>query len=323
MYSVGSKVHTEYGHIQGTWKAHLKDAQTINIQPMSGRYLLSLYHPDKLGRETVPSHHHMMHSFPSTPTRRRHSSGVDPTFTYTSPRSSYHNPQNNGFSDRRLYHSRTSSLYSIPSPSTPRPISSHDGRGGFGTANGFGNALDSSNGLGNLADELAEAWDEEGEVVADEGLSGPHSDEQELIYNGNRGMSEEFQHGSREEISIDTGFPVFPSSVEPSTTLLSPQKPSTQLKNRRQNPHYDGSEYGDDSDFEDATGISPSLEARMIAVDWLARRGTESNGSDPDMIVQRVAESLKDLGSQSGLEQSATRLVLLHFRAFLHSRWLA
>lgn len=254
-----------------------------------------------------------MHSSPSTPTRRRHSSGVDPTFTYASPQSSNHNPQNNGFSDRRLYHSRTSSLYSIPSPSTTRPISSHDGRGAFGTANGFGNALDSSNGLGNLADELAEAWDEEGGAEADEDLSGPHCDEQELIYNGNRGASKELQRGNREEVSIDTDFPVFPSSAEPSTTLFSPQKPSTRLKNRRQNSHYDGSEYGDDSDFEDATGISPSLEARMIAVDCLARRVPESNGSDSDMIVQRVAESLKDLGSQSGLEQSATRLVLLHF----------
>ena len=79
------------------------------------------------------------------------------------------------------------------------------------------------------------------------------------------------------------------------------------LKHRRQNSYYDGSEYGDDSDFEDATGIFPSLEARMATVESLARRGTESNGGDADMIVQRVVESLKDLGSQSGLEQSATR----------------
>lgn len=248
-----------------------------------------------------------MHPYPSTPTRRRHSSGIDPAYTYTSPPSSSYSPQNSGISNRRPCHSRTSSLFSLPSPSTPRPISSHDGRGGFGTVNGFSNALDSGNELGNLADELAEAWDEEGEADVNEGLPGTHVDERELVCDGNIGTLEELQHEHRKKISIDAGFPAAPSSAEPSTTLLSPQKPSTRLNHRRQNSHYDGSEYGDESDFEDTTGISPSLEARMAAVESLARRGTESNGSDADMIVQRVAESLKDLGPQSGLEQSATR----------------
>lgn len=252
-----------------------------------------------------------MHSCPSTPTRRRHSSGVDPAFTYASPQSSSYSPQINGFSDRRPYHSRTSSLYSIPSPSTPRPISSHDGRGGFGTTNRFGNVLDSGNGLGNLADELAEAWDEEGEADtnadADEGSSGTRSDEPELISNGHTGTSEELQHAHGKEITVDTAFLSSPSPSKPSTILTSAQKPSTWINHRRQNSHYDGSEYGDDSDLEDATGISPSLEARMATVESLAGLGAESNGSDADMILQRVADSLKDLGSQSGLEQSATR----------------
>lgn len=252
-----------------------------------------------------------MHSSPSTPTRRRHSSGVDPAFTYASPQSSSYSPQINAFSDRRLYHSRTSSLYSIPSPSTPRPISSHDGRGGFGTTNRFGNALESGNGLGNLADELAEAWDEEREADADadadEGSSGTLSDEREPICNGNIGTSEELQRAHRKDTCVGTAFLASPCPAKPSTILSSAQKPSTWINHRRQNSHYDGSEYGDDSDFEDATEISPSLEARMATVESLARRGAESNGIDVDMILQRVAESLKDLGSQSGLEQSATR----------------
>lgn len=242
-----------------------------------------------------------MHSSPSTPTRRRHSSGIDPTLAFASPQSSSYSPQNNGSSDRRPYHSRTSSLYSIPSASTLRP-SSHDERGGFGITNGLGSSSDPGNGLGNLADELAEAWDEEGD--ADDGSSEIHSAERGQIWNGNMGTSETLQHGHKKE---DTGFPTSPSSAEPSTIFISPQKPSTWLKHRRQNSQYDGSEYGDDSDFEDTTNISASLEARMAAVESLVRRGTESNGSDADMIVQRVAESLKDLRSQSSLEQSATR----------------
>lgn len=199
-------------------------------------------------------------------------------------------------------------MYSIPSASTLRP-SSHDERGGFGIVNGLGSASDSGNGLGNLADELAEAWDEEGDADADEGSSGIHGVEREQIWNGNMGTSEALQHGLKKE---DSGFPMSPSSAEPSTIFISPQKPLTLLRHRRQNSHYYGSEYGDDSDFEDTTDISASLEARMAAVESLVRRGTESNGSDADMIVQRVAESLKDLGSQSSLEQSATRIITIH-----------
>ena len=174
-------------------------------------------------------------------------------------------------------------------------------RGGFATAN---NAFDAGNGLGSLADELAEAWDEEGEADADDRFSGIHKGERELIRSGNMGTLDATQHYHEEE---DADIPTSLSSAEPSIILSPAKNPSTRLKHRRQNFSYHGSEYSEDSDFEDATVFSPSLEARMAAVESLARRGTESNSSDADIIVQRVAESLKDLGSQSGLEQSATR----------------
>ncbi|MCJ1470795.1 hypothetical protein MMC07_009442 [Pseudocyphellaria aurata] len=248
-----------------------------------------------------------MPSSPVTPTPRRHSSGVDPALKSASPQSSGHNLRNKDGTDRQPYHSCDSSLYSIPSPSTPRPLSSYDGHGGFVATNGFGNVSDSGKGLGNLADELAEAWDAEVEVDADEGYCETHRDQRELIGNKKIGMLEELQHESRKNVSIDNEFPASSSSAEPSAISSSPQTPSTRIKHRRQNSHYDGSEYGDDTDFEDAIGISPSLEARMATVDILARQGTESNGSDADVIVLRVAQSLKDLGSQSSLEQSATR----------------
>ena len=99
-----------------------------------------------------------------------------------------------------------------------------------------------------------------------------------------------------------------------SNTSLSP--PKTKSKNRaskanhsRQESQYDGSDYGNDSDLEDSGGISAGLEARMAGIEALARRGTESNGSELDGVVKRTVNSLKDLGNQSGVENSATRYV--------------
>ena len=86
---------------------------------------------------------------------------------------------------------------------------------------------------------------------------------------------------------------------------LSPTKPSSRTKHRRKASQYDGSDYG--SDPEEVEGISPTLEARMAAIEHLARRGTEANGSEADTVIQRVAESLKDLGSQAGIENGASR----------------
>ena len=43
-------------------------------------------------------------------------------------------------------------------------------------------------------------------------------------------------------------------------------------------------------------GISPALDSRMAAVESLARRGMEENGSASDQVVKRVTEQLRDLG---------------------------
>ena len=171
------------------------------------------------------------------------------------------------------------------SPLTPRPMSSHSRNGDFRSSNGFGSALDSGDGLGNLADELADAWDEE---------EGEHS---ELQANGYDAPSTPVHLEIHD--STTNGLP--PQSEH----SLSPTKPSSRPKHRRKASQYDGSDYG--SDPEEAEGISPTLEARMAAIEHLARRGTEANGSETDTVIQRVADSLKDLGSQAGVENGASR----------------
>jgi hypothetical protein len=181
------------------------------------------------------------------------------------------------------------------SPTTPR--SAHgfqdygDGAGGGGE------------GLGSLADELADAWDD-----GDEGEEGYEEDEGEEIPLPNYANGDG-AHINGDSIPRDSGI-ALSSSPEAGKTL----SPARALRNghgrhRRGESMYDGSDYGDDSDLETSEGISVGLEARMAAVESLARRGMEINGSATDGVVGRVTEQLRDLGSQAGVEAGATRYV--------------
>ncbi|KAL8975491.1 MAG: hypothetical protein Q9197_000281 [Variospora fuerteventurae] len=201
---------------------------------------------------------------------------------------------------------------SFPSPSSTTSASLHDDSLSFGASNGSGNVTGDPNGFGNLADELAEAWDDEGahvppvdDVVIPHGGSSPLNS-----HGGYRGRPTfEIHH----HVGID--MPDMSSNGANDARSLSPPKPSmkSQLGRKSSNAsEYDGSDYGHDSDIEDVQGISASLEHRLSAIESLARRGTESNGSGSDQVVLRVADSLRDLGSQAGVEVGATRLMTAH-----------
>ncbi len=243
-----------------------------------------------------------MTSSPPTPTRRRKSSSIRVQLSFSSARA-----QSNGHSSRRPSNNQSSSQYSLPSPSTPRPISSQERSGYFESSSGLYDLIDPGNasGLGNLADELAGAFEEEDENEhgfrdgASEGLYG-------RVEASRLDQSKENEHSAFKN-AIQNGHPIsIPSAQQATSDLsLSPPKPSLRPGHTGENSQYDGSDYGDDSDLE--TTHSLVLEARLAAIEGLVRRGTEANGSDADGIVQRVANSLKDLGSQAGVENSATR----------------
>lgn len=219
---------------------------------------------------------------PRTPNRRRKSSGLESPLPHISP-------QPNGYSSVRPSHSRRTSSNSIQSPVTPRPLSSHNRSVDFGSSNGFSTAQDGGNGLGNLADELAEAWDEEGEDEVE-----PRSPDAQL--NGHR----ELANGH-----ITPPLLASPSSISNRIPSRSPNKAASRSKYRRKPSQHGSSDYG--SDPEEVDGISPSLEAHMAAIEHLAQCETEANGSDVDNVISRVADSLRDLGSQSGMENSTSR----------------
>lgn len=164
------------------------------------------------------------------------------------------------------------------------------------------------NGLGNLADELADA------------LSGSGEDEE--YYEDGEGLEFD-QRGDdgREQTDgvRDSGVDVASQSDQQGRTKSSslglPSPPGR--GHRRTGSAYDGSEYGSESDLE-SPGIPPSLVAKIDAVESLARRGTESNGGPTDGVFQRLTEGLRDLGSQSGVEGSTTRLITAHSALATH-----
>ncbi|KAI9877401.1 MAG: hypothetical protein M1830_004022 [Pleopsidium flavum] len=238
-----------------------------------------------------------MPSSPRTPTRRRHPS-VD--LSFSSPNGSC-----NGYSHVRTSHSRKSSLYS---PSTPRPTSSQ-GTNGFTTiSSDFVGMENGGDGLGSLADELAEAWDEDGE--GEEGVSGLQTDGPE----GNCKEDPELPGEYEPQTIQDREFGVASSPALGQITngLSSSARFTQRSKNRRKPFLYDGSEHGDTTDLEEDSGASPALEARIAIIEELARQGMEENEGQTDGVIGRVIDGLKDLGGQSGVENGATRLITAH-----------
>lgn len=209
-----------------------------------------------------------------------------------------------------------------PSPSTPRQRKIRGLNGSnrvsgdyslSAIADGDTGGGDGGGGLGSLADELADAWEEDEE----DGYgyaSGIENAPAEPQRNDSEGEGEDGyiektdMHGTA---TLGTGIAASPECT------VHQQHLKQRLRNghnryRRHESSYDGSDYGNDSDLEEAADISPGLENQMAEVESLARRGLENNGSDNDHVVKRTVESLRELGAQSAIENSAMRLITAH-----------
>lgn len=169
----------------------------------------------------------------------------------------------------------------------------------MGDFNG-GGALGGQSGMGNLADELADAFSESGEED-DYGENGDSGIRFAVQEDENRGTSETVR-----DSGVDTASPNRDTTRPKSMSLGLPSP--RRRGHRRAGSEYDGSEYGSESDLE-SPGMPLSLVSKINAVEALARRGTESTGSHSDGVFQRVTSGLRDLGPQSGVESSATRSV--------------
>lgn len=86
--------------------------------------------------------------------------------------------------------------------------------------------------------------------------------------------------------------------------MVSPLKQVPKSKRRWKPPGNDGSEDGYHSSCEDPD-TTASLEAQIAAIEKLANPNEIPEGGDD--VCNRVAESLRDLNSQIGIEHNATR----------------
>ncbi|KAF5019736.1 hypothetical protein F66182_8241 [Fusarium sp. NRRL 66182] len=211
-------------------------------------------------------------------------------------------------------HSRNSSAFDSfsGSPQARRLSKSsvQDSSAAFGNSFNQQDALElSGNGMGNLADELADAFSDSG----DEGDYTDGDANSDMFRTERDGQVHE-QTGDL-EVTEGTSSPKkqdLDRTKAANLTVLSPRR-----KHQRQTSNYDGSEYGSESDL-DSPGIPPGLVSKMDAVESLARRGTESYGGPADDVFKRVTNALRDLGSQSSVEASTSRLITAHSALTTH-----
>ncbi|RKF59578.1 hypothetical protein GcM3_173015 [Golovinomyces cichoracearum] len=208
-------------------------------------------------------------------------------------------------------HSRTHSRISGYSPCTPSRIVAGTNQLDHNSPETFhsGNlSITQTNGSGNLADELADAWDEDEDEDEDQ-------EEDDEIRKERSGYDLNTQQQKELNPSRDSGVDV--STLPFKNSRASIQSQVSGREYRKFSSDYDGSEYGDNSTLE-IDDTPAGLLAKMDLVESLVRRGTENNGSDRDGIVKRVIEGLRDLGGQSKIEGGTTRLITAHSALSTH-----
>lgn len=149
--------------------------------------------------------------------------------------------------------------------------------------------------MGNLADELLDAFsDSEDEVSSfvppNEDASGTN-----LCIGGEGTQSTSVISGV-----VHNGHD---TATETSTAGI---QPPAQTSHRRHSSVYGKVQKRSESD-PDSPGLMPESITIVDAVDTLAREGTEHIGPLTDDVLVRFTDSLRDLGSQTGVEGSTAR----------------
>lgn len=184
----------------------------------------------------------------------------------------------------RPSHSRKSSVQSLNSPTTPFTSSLLDRSEEFSHEV---NASIDANGLGSLADELAEEeWDEYGELGEDENELSSYTNGAGRNSNGLNGYAGNMQD----------------------TPLSSPRSPSTKRRRtRRRSTRSNVSGMSNESDIDESEVMGAELERQIAEIECFSKQDFSPNADASPDVFRRVEEELKDLGSQASLESHTTR----------------
>jgi hypothetical protein len=271
---------------------------------------------------------------PTTPSRKRRSlrlSNVDlQSQEFTSP-SPYTSGTTNGTSYSRRSSRTSQTSYQPRSPVTPRPMSSKSSRppsfiqqrrpsrASINSNRSLEQLRD--NGLGSLADELGQAWDDEAE---EEGQSNFLEGLGEGEVSQDSSMMRDLQSPYALNDMHDFGFGMVLQSPQDqfngqSPTLRVPQnrrnsqpQEPKKMGHQRHESAYDGSDYGPESEAEqEEESLPPMLRKRIREIENLTRMcvNPEDAVSEGGGTVRRVIQGLKDLGPQGNIEYGATRLI--------------
>ena len=191
--------------------------------------------------------------------------------------------------------------------------------------------LQDDNGLGSLADELGDVWaedaaEEQGSSFLDglrEGRTEPLSRSQGPDTSINTADMHDFGIGG--DIAVQSSPLQRRRSRKASEPgLLSPQPNGHSRTKRKSHQHtdssaYDGSDYGSMSDDE-SSSLPPSLLRRISDIESLTRMSMHSDDtlSEAGGIIPRTTLALRDLGAQSSIENSATRLMTAYTSMSTH-----
>ena len=189
-------------------------------------------------------------------------------------------------SSGRPPHSRKSSMQSLNSPTTPFTPSTYDRNTELGYPNENLNMGSAANGLGSLADELAEEeWDEDEEILEEE--------------DGDSGLT----NGTSNNLNGRAGN----TGGSPSHSLRSPT--SKRRRNRRRSTRSNLSAFSNESDdIDESQIISSELEQQIAEIERLSKQDISQTDRSQDVFL-RVESYLKDLGSQATMESHTTRYV--------------
>ncbi|PHH69824.1 hypothetical protein CDD83_5601 [Cordyceps sp. RAO-2017] len=223
---------------------------------------------------------------------------------------SRHSSITGGFHDLSLVRRRSqASLQEAASTSSLNNLGHSDGLDLSGLAAGG----PTSEGLGNLADELADAFSESGEEDYNDPCPGGTLSPADHLASAS-GRESKSPVKSVNAIGIRDAA-MLKNYGEFGGGLSIPEL--AKQTHQRKGSEYDGSEFGSESVL-DFAGMSPTLITKIDAIESLARRGTESYGGPADNVFQRLTAGLKDLGPQSTVEGNASRLITAHSALTTH-----